>query len=553
MIVPDAEWKPLTFLEVRRLLKGPLPAGSQDVLVAGSGNLAALEEFIRATSLAKGLGLSVHFLPFNTLGQHLRTPKHSSEREVLFLAPWDFVPEADWRSGIPAASDRQSVRVQAETVAAAIADRKPRSVVYLSAPIPPVMPTASENAALQAWMESLAISLGATVLPPGSFSLSNYLASGCPVAGAWLGRVAVFLVQGLTTSTPDPKKLLVTDLDNVMWNGVIGEDGPEGILYGPLEAGYPHFIYQTLLKRLRQEGVLLAVVSRNDADLAWNPFRGRQMVLGEDDLVGLVASYHPKSAQIRELVQRLSLGLDSIVFIDDNPVELAEVASALPQVTCLTFPSSADEFPGLALKVSRLFPRGVVTTEDRERTALYRRRLEGLAPSEVAGGDLEAFLLGLDMELSIHDRTHANGSRAVQLINKTNQFNLNGMRLSEAEVEATLAGGGQLLSASLRDRAGDHGEILACLVDPDRTISAFVMSCRVLQRRVEHAFFAWLLSHSAPPTRMIYKRTERNEPLRQFLIQLFQQLPADGYLSLGDPTLADRLGKAGGVVKVTET
>jgi FkbH-like protein len=140
-----------------------------------------------------------------------------------------------------------------------------------------------------------------------------------------------------------------------------------------------------------------------------------------------------------------------------------------------------------------------------------------MVPSAAAGADLEGFLRGLRMKLTLHDRSTGDRTRAVQLINKTNQFNANGGRITDDEVAAILGAGGRLLTATLEDRTGSHGEILAMLVTGDGTVPAFVLSCRVFQRRVEQAFCAWLAEQPNPPVSMTYAPTERNEPFQAFL------------------------------------
>jgi FkbH-like protein len=267
------------------------------------------------------------------------------------------------------------------------------------------------------------------------------------------------------------------------------------------------------------------------------------MTLGESDFVAIIASYNAKSAQIMELASRLNLGLESFVFVDDNPVELAEVALALPAVQCVAFPK-ADGLPAMLSELATLFHRETVTDEDRERTALYRRRLEGLVPSELRGADISAFLRDLGMTLVIHDRSQGDRKRAVQLINKTNQFNLNGRRVTDQEVSTVLASGGRLYTAALNDRTGAHGEILSCLVDKDGLIVSFVMSCRVFQRRVEHAFLAWLVSQPDPPSAMSWVSTARNEPFARFLEEVRgEQPPSHGVLALSIADASARLSQ----------
>jgi FkbH-like protein len=263
--------------------------------------------------------------------------------------------------------------------------------------------------------------------------------------------------------------------------------------------------------------VVLAAVSRNAPDIVAPLLQSGRLLLSEADFVAVIPSYNAKSAQIRLLAEQLNLGLDAFVFVDDNPVELAEVARELPLVRRVPFPDRDDDLPRFLAELTAHFPRTGVTAEDRERTALYRRRLEGMVPAGVAGADLTDFLRGLEMALTLRDCTNGDRARAVQLINKTNQFNINGRRIADEDVGKILAAGGKLYTALLEDRTGSHGEILACLIDADGVIRSLVMSCRVFQRRVEYAFFTWLAGRSMRADRLQFAATDRNEPLRTFL------------------------------------
>jgi len=262
------------------------------------------------------------------------------------------------------------------------------------------------------------------------------------------------------------------------------------------------------------------------------------MTLGLDDFVVVLASYNAKSAQIASIAEQLNLGLDAFVFVDDNPIELAEVSAQLAGVQCLQFPSRDEELPSFFRELAGLFAKREITEEDRQRTDLYRARLASMAPSDATGADLTTFLRDLEMRLVVHDRTIGDRTRAVQLINKTNQFNLNGRRITDDEVAAILSAGGRLFGATLSDRNGSQGEILSCLIDSAGMIRAFVMSCRVFQRRVEHAFLAWL-AENGPPIGLDFTETPRNEPIRQFM-----QDPAfimtDTVVTFDAPTFAAR-------------
>jgi FkbH-like protein len=507
----------MTFLEARKILAGfsggpPLP-----LLLAMSGTPESLEFFVRASAARRGLRAEVRTLPFNTLGQWLLSEPAPGEVEAVLLFPWDLVPALDWRSGVAAtAPEFADVRDEAAAAIERLASRRAR-LMYVPAPVPPLFTDPVLDADLTRLLTGLAAAAGASLLPADVFSLASYLASGSPMPGGSLGTVAEMLVERVAAPVAQPAKVLVTDLDEVMWRGLIGEDGLEGIRCDAEGPGYRFFLYQTLLAKLQREGVLLAAVSRNDPELALSPFRAGRTVLREEQFVCILASYNAKSAQVAEISERLNLGLDSFVFVDDNPIELAEVSAQLPSVTSVHFPAREEELPAFFATLAARFARAVVTDEDRERTALYRRRAAGIAPSSTRGADLTAFLRGLRMVLTIHDRSEGERTRAVQLINKTNQFNLNGRRVTDDEVAEMLRGGGRLFTAVLVDRNGAHGEILACLVSADGVVESLVMSCRVFQRRVEHAFLAWLAGQERAPRFLRYQPTERNEPLRRFL------------------------------------
>jgi len=540
----------LNFLEARRLLDGFTGGPPLPFLFALSGSVEPFDLYLRAAAAKHGRLAVPRVLPFNTLAQSLRREPERGVVEVFLLLPWDFAPEADWRSAALERADEQAFRERAMEIEQLLSRRGAR-LLYVPAPLPPLFANHHRNAAFELALESLAVGLGARVLSRETFSLPGYFLSGCPVSGSSIGSVAEAVVDLAREALPQPKKVLVTDLDNVLWSGGIGEDGLQGIAFEQQGRGYPHFIYQGLLRRLRSEGALLAAVSRNDAEIAMLPFRTGRMPLREEDFVAIVASYHAKSAQISELASRLNLGLDAFVFVDDNPVELTEVSQALPTVRCVAFPHQADALAGFLSELSRLFGRHEITAEDRDRTDLYRRRLEGLTPSTTSGADISRFLRDLEMTLTLHDRSHDDRTRAVQLINKTNQFNLNGRRVTEPEIAEVVNAGGRLYSASLSDRSGSHGEILSCLVNVDGVITAFAMSCRVFQRRVEHAFLAWLASQAHPLAAMDWASTPRNEPFAQFLRELTgAEAPAAGTVIISFPEVCDRFSRDTDLFKI---
>jgi FkbH-like protein len=524
----------MNFLEAHRLVSEFSGGPERPILFALSGTGEPFRVYLEAAGAKRGLAVRPRFLPFNTLGQHLALDSVTpTEPEVLLLLPWDFVPETDWRSGVPPGRvDVGAALERAEETADRLQRRPGARLLYLPAELPPVVGYAGGDRVLKHALDHLAVRLGATPLPAEAFSLGAYFASGCPVGGAWLGKVAELGVGLATVDGVATHKALITDLDDTLWAGIIAEDGVANIAFGPEGRGYRHYVYQTFLARLRREGVVLAAVTRNDPEVVQPPFRSGRMPLGETDLVAICASYHAKSAQVRQLATQLNLGLDAFVFVDDNPVELEEVHQALPEVQAVAFPDRDEDLPRFLEQLTQLFGRRDLTQEDRERTDMYRRRLEGLPPAEVAGADLTGFLASLQMRLVVHDRSRGDRTRAVQLINKTNQFNANGRRWTDGEVAAVLERGGKLLAASLADRSGSHGEILACLIEADGVIEAFVMSCRVFQRRVEEAFLAAMAGRGIAPGGIRFAPTERNEPFRQFVLDAAFGHPHNGVVPL---------------------
>lgn len=495
-------------------------APTATLLLATSFQSENLDLYLQARHALAGQRLQVQHLPFNTLAQQSYTA--ASADEVWLMLPWDWLPETDWRTGLPPRPlDLADIEARLTALEQRLQQRRV-PIVYLDAPLPPVMASQALQAQLVHRLRESAYRVNATLLDGRAFDLNAFLSSGVAIAGRSADAVAGVLYSAQYPSPRVPCKVLVTDLDQVMWHGIIGEDGVDGIQYRPEGSGYPHFLYQQALQRLKQSGTLIAAVSRNDADLARAPFEAGQMTLKDTDLVSILGSYQPKSAQIRHLLEQLSLGLDSVVFVDDNPVELSEVGTALPQVHCLRFPDTLAEFPNFLTKLMAHFEQDATSQEDQQRTELYRTRLKGMAPVAAEGADLTAFLASLAMTLTWHDRSQTQRDRALQLINKTNQFNLNGKRWTEDELNAVLADGGRLYSASLADAHGEHGEVVACLIDSEGCIRAWVMSCRVLQRQVEAVFLHVLAGQAGTTETLRFDRvnTERNRPMQDFLTTL---------------------------------
>ena len=285
-------------------------------------------------------------------------------------------------------------------------------------------------------------------------------------------------------------KCLVLDLDNTVWGGVIGDDGLEGIVLGqgsPLGEAYTAF--QEYARELSRRGIILAVCSKNDEANALEPFEKHpEMVLKRGDIACFVANWDNKADNIRAIARDLNIGIDSLVFIDDNPFERNLVRQELPMVAV---PEVSDDPAGypVALADAGYFEGLSVTEEDRERTAQYQgnKAREALKASVT---DLPSYLRGLEMELIWRRFDRIGMQRIVQLINKSNQFNLTTRRYTEEDVVAVMADPDAFgLQLRLTDRFGDNG-VIAIIIgrlreNRDLYIDTWLMSCRVLGRQVE--------------------------------------------------------------------
>lgn len=288
------------------------------------------------------------------------------------------------------------------------------------------------------------------------------------------------------------KKCLVLDLDNTVWGGVIGDDGMAGIVLGQgSAAGEAHLAVQAAALALHQRGVVLAVSSKNDDTIARQPFREHpDMLLREEHIAAFQANWQDKASNLRAIAATLNIGVDALVLLDDNPAERQQVRLALPEVGVPELPDSPEHYAELLLAAG-YFEALQFTDEDRERGAQYRANA---ARSALMGAatDLATHLRELDMEAHAAPFDALGRARITQLINKTNQFNLTTKRRNESEVAALEQDASALtLQLRLKDRFGDNGMICVVIAVPDGEhdllIDTWLMSCRVLNRRVEHA------------------------------------------------------------------
>lgn len=312
-----------------------------------------------------------------------------------------------------------------------------------------------------------------------------------PFSRRALPLYADFVLRTIAAIRGKARKCLVLDLDNTVWGGVIGDDGLDGIAIDQGDPrGEAHRSVQMAALDLRRRGVVLAVCSKNEDAIARSPFREHpSMLLKETDIAVFMANWDDKATNLERIAQRLEIGLDALVLLDDNPAERAQVRDALPMVAVPEVGDDASTY-ARTLLMAGYFESVAFTSEDLARADQYRGNAERAELLE-GSRDLGQFLQSLDMKIRFAPFQAAGRKRVTQLINKTNQFNLTTRRYTEAQVaEMETSPAHYTLQVGLTDRFGDNGMICAiiCKCQGDAwEIDTWLMSCRVLNRRVEHA------------------------------------------------------------------
>lgn len=316
----------------------------------------------------------------------------------------------------------------------------------------------------------------------------------------YMGPVAAEMTRMIKAVSGHTNKCLVLDLDNTLWGGVVGDDGAMGIEidpHNPLGEAYRHF--QSYCLELKKRGVILAVNSKNDEDIAKEPFlKNPDMILKLDDIACFVANWNDKASNMSYIAKSLNIGIDTLVFFDDNPAEREIIRKFCPEVTVIDVPDEPENYVR-ALDSADPFEWAAVTKEDRERSDSYiqNARREEMMSSFV---DYDEYLKALEMKGKCGLVGSDEIERFAQLTNKSNQFNLRTQRYSESEIEEMLKDGNSAcLYVSLSDKFSQYG-IISCIIlkkgseveglnEDDCFIDNWCMSCRVLKRSVENFAF----------------------------------------------------------------
>jgi len=337
-----------------------------------------------------------------------------------------------------------------------------------------------------------------------------------------------FLCRIIAAVKGNFRKCLVLDLDNTLWGGVIGDDGIEGIELGQGNAiGEAFLNIQKMALRLYDRGIILSVASKNEEKNARLPFQNHpEMILKEEHISIFQANWSDKAGNIRKIAETLNISLQSIVFLDDNPVERAFVRQVLPMVGVPELPDDPSYYP-MTLHAAGYFESVSFSDEDRERGHFYKLNAEREKACE-SFENYDTYLVSLEMTMSVKYFDLIGKKRIVQLINKTNQFNLTTKRYTEKQID-TIMENPLFFGIQIRliDKFGDNGMISIVLckrTESEWEIDTWLMSCRVFDRKVENAVFKVLVDKAKESNigtiRSIYLPTEKNSVVKNLYEKL---------------------------------
>lgn len=316
------------------------------------------------------------------------------------------------------------------------------------------------------------------------------------------------------------KKVLVVDLDNTLWKGVVGEDGPQGIVVGEGAIGEIYAEVQKILLNYKKMGALLAIASKNNENDALEAFRvNKNMILTEEDFIVKKINWQPKSLNIQEMAQELNLGIDSFVFLDDNPAERLEVKTALPQVEVIDFPNDISYLPQ-TLKNMPYFKSFSLTEEDKKRHELYLQEVKRTELKKTYS--IEEYLGNLGTSIQVKWNDIHSIERITQLINKTNQFNLRTQRYTLEQVDQMMkSDDSDVVSVTVKDKFGELGLTGVVIVKKEADayfIDNFLLSCRILSRQIEKQFLHEVIKklETDKAIRAEFIQSPKNQQVREF-------------------------------------
>ena len=360
------------------------------------------------------------------------------------------------------------------------------------------------------------------------FDLEGEIHSGLPYTLAHADALSSLLAQII--QPPSPKKGLITDLDDTLWKGLVGEVGAEGVSWDLASHSQFHGLYQQTLRSLAEQGVLLGVASKNNKIAVEEAFARKDILLPMDKIFPCEVHWNAKSGSVGRILKAWNVAADSVVFVDDSSMELEEVKAAYPELECILFPGKdAAAFSAFLEGLRDRFGKETISPEDVLRLNSLRQS-EAIRQTVESQGTPDQFLAQIDAVINVDLHPSRTDARILELVNKTNQFNLNGIRHAEVEWNRSLeCPGAFVLSIAYRDKFGPLGKIavLKGLKSGNMvTIGAWVMSCRAFTRRIEYRCLDILFEKLAAEEVILeFSRTPKNGPTQDFLASLLENPP----------------------------
>lgn len=358
-----------------------------------------------------------------------------------------------------------------------------------------------------------------------SMDYKRYYLAKMEWAEAALSAIADALLRHLIALLGRTKKCLVLDLDNTLWGGVVGEDGVDALVIGEgSPAGEAFLEFQRYIRALKERGILLAICSKNNLQDVQDVFLNRDdMLLRLDDFACVKINWEHKHINLKNIATDLNIGTDSLVFVDDNPVECALVRQMLPEITTIELPDDPSGFT-LMLKDLASFEKPRLTDEDQLKTAQYAQNSQrNSLKREIS--DIKTFLESLETEITIKVAREKHKARIHQLFSKTNQFNLTTQRYTDADIEQFIsAPDWSIHIAQVKDKFGDMGIVGLYLINKQATsarIDSFILSCRAIGRGIETAMMNkikddYLIKGNFAQVSASYQPTAKNIPVCEF-------------------------------------
>lgn len=478
---------------------------------------------------------------------------------IVIALEWaDLDARLDYRSagswGLAAAADIEvSARAMLNRIAAALLGIPAGPRIALSPPMLP-LPPMFHTQGWQASRYELAIRaevllFAAQVAQDGRIAIINMqrVAEGAP-AGARLDlksnlynglpytighadRLASQLA--IAIAPPSPKKGIISDLDDTLWSGIVGEVGPEAATWDLASHTHLHGLYQKLLASLADCGTLIAVASKNDPAIVQKAFERSDLLLKTKHIFPIEVHWNAKSGSVGRILETWNIGADNVIFVDDSPMELAEVAAAHPGIECVLFPK--DDYNACLKLMRHLRDRcGKEHISKDDAVRLDSIRTNAIFREQATGGAApDSFLQQLGAVVTF-DFAAGEQPRVLELVNKTNQFNLNGRRYTEADWRKSLAGPGAVcVAVSYEDKFGPLGTIAAAmgrLRNGRLELETWVVSCRAFARRIEHQTLKMLFEATGvSEIAFDFTATAKNGPLREFFAALLGAEPQSGF------------------------